>query len=161
MLFSPWYFFLIVSTFIFAELTAYLLHRYFGHNQSIWLFGMAHKEHHEKLDDALFDFIIVGFIMLSSFVAIGLLWYFELIPLFLAGLLLTTMLFVYLLNWYIHQAYHKQGHWLESYEWFLNGRQTHLIHHKDHTKNYGLLTYFTDKAFGTYQAPMICEIKFK
>jgi hypothetical protein len=61
--------------------------------------------------------LIVGFLfqLSQSFIAIVLGW-------ILAAILLK------LADW-LHQAFHLRGHFLEEYDWFLELRQMHYLHH--------------------------------
>lgn len=53
---------------------------------------------------------------------------------------------------YLHEHYHLSGSWLRRYAWFRRRRLLHAIHHRDGTKNFGLIDFFWDRLFGTFRA---------
>ena len=64
-----------------------------------------------------------------------------------------------LMFWYMHDAMHLMGFWMESSpfwrRWFLTARRRHDIHHMDlvddgrMTVNFGICFFFFDRVFGT------------
>jgi sterol desaturase/sphingolipid hydroxylase (fatty acid hydroxylase superfamily) len=51
---------------------------------------------------------------------------------------------------YLHAHYHLSTSWLRRYAWFRRLRRLHAIHHRDGTKNFGLISFFWDRTFGTF-----------
>lgn len=64
--------------------------------------------------------------------------------------------------WYMHDAMHLKGFWMESHAlfrgWFQRARKRHDIHHMDldgsgrMSSNYGICFFFFDRLFGTLVA---------
>jgi len=51
---------------------------------------------------------------------------------------------------YLHDSYHKKGHCLEKYSWFMVLRELHFLHHKGNMlHNYGIMDFFTDWLAGS------------
>ncbi|MDE2491933.1 MAG: sterol desaturase family protein [Elusimicrobia bacterium] len=66
-----------------------------------------------------------------------------------------------LMFWYMHDAMHLQGFWMEGSlawkRWFLDARRRHDVHHMDLSdagrmnKNYGICFFGFDRLFGSFQ----------
>lgn len=54
---------------------------------------------------------------------------------------------------YFHKAFHLPHHWLHKYAWFRKLTELHDIHHYS-VANYGIVFFFMDRLFGTYQQTM-------
>ena len=55
-----------------------------------------------------------------------------------------------LVNDYLHDATHVDGHWLGRYVWYWRLRRAHLVHHANQKRNLGVATFMTDRVLGTY-----------
>jgi len=85
-------------------------------------------------------------------IVVGLL--FTLLPIGLAFPLLIEISLLAALSDYIHDATHTIGHWLEAFGWYRKLRIEHWVHHYNAKKNFGILTFFFDRAKGSYQAKL-------
>ena len=59
------------------------------------------------------------------------------------------LLFAYISD-YIHTEIHIDGSWLEKYDWFIQKRNLHLIHHKRTNKNINIIDHSLDKLLNSY-----------
>jgi sterol desaturase/sphingolipid hydroxylase (fatty acid hydroxylase superfamily) len=76
-----------------------------------------------------------------------------------AIVLAAAMAWGVLMFWYMHDAMHLRGFWMEENRllkrWFLTARRRHDIHHMDllddgrMTKNFGICLFFFDRLFGS------------
>jgi sterol desaturase/sphingolipid hydroxylase (fatty acid hydroxylase superfamily) len=148
----------IIGFFLFESL-GYWIHR-FLHNRWMRIFWRAHMVHHLKLYPPG-DFLSekyraagkadTGLLFLPFAIPLVgiLLW---LLPLGIALTLIGTLGIVSWLNNYVHNQFHIRGSWMERWGLFWHMRRLHWIHHaKNMHKNYGILTTYTDKTFGTYE----------
>lgn len=55
-----------------------------------------------------------------------------------------------IINQYMHDAFHIEGHWLERYHWFWQLRLAHWVHHVE-DRNFGIVSTLQDRIFGTYK----------
>lgn len=53
---------------------------------------------------------------------------------------------------YVHRAFHLKHHWLMRFRWFWRLRKIHLEHHRDPSKNLGIVWYGWDRAFRTFKS---------
>jgi sterol desaturase/sphingolipid hydroxylase (fatty acid hydroxylase superfamily) len=132
-------------------------------------FSKSHKVHHDDLypiDDfksdkyrsAGKDSTVIFFVFASlPVLAIPLLLsFFGILTLFQSLFSVAIMLIIGWLHDYIHEVFHLNYHWLQKAplvsKYLLNLEKFHFIHHKNEKKNYGILTYFWDKIFETYES---------
>ena len=54
---------------------------------------------------------------------------------------------------YLHAQYHVHGSRLQRYSWFRRRRLLHAVHHRDGTRNFGLIDFSWDRLFGTFRDP--------
>lgn len=134
-----------------SEIAAYMWHRYMAHNDIIDGLHDAHRLHHrDESDDASADFIWLMFFVILFELAMGLLICSSLFP---SSLIITTtivIISVFFWNWVIHSSYHKEDCIFANYQWFKKAKKEHFMHHKHPDKNYGIVTHWGDKLFGTY-----------
>lgn len=136
------------------EVFAYFWHRFGAHSDIIPGIHDAHRLHHmvdlEYGHEAHEDFIWT-LLMLTLFeLGLGFGVSINLIPGKLAIITLVVSIIVFFWNWWIHTAYHKDGHWLNRYHWFRIEKARHYVHHRDPTKNFGIASHFTDKFMDTW-----------
>jgi len=55
---------------------------------------------------------------------------------------------------YVHTQYHLSRSWLRRFGWFHTRRNLHFLHHRDASKNFGVIEFVWDRVFGTY-APAV------
>jgi len=138
----------------------------FLHIGLMGVFSTSHKTHHEKLyplndyksdiyrsagkDSATIFFLIISLPLLAMPFVMML---FGILSLFSALFMTASMVFIGWVHDYTHDSFHINNHWLgriplfKSYYNYLE--RMHLIHHKDEMKNFGIITFFWDKIFGT------------
>lgn len=151
--------FLLVLVFgaILTEIAGYLLHRVL-HSSRLGSLHTAHLSHHTVQyppndflgpvyrsagsSSTLYPFLAVGVVLAGL-----LMW---LAPLWLALPLILDLAVVGAINDRVHGALHIRGHWLERFEMFHYLRYLHWIHHEKMVFNYGIVTFGTDKAVGTF-----------
>lgn len=150
---------LLVGFFVF-EAAGYGVHRFLHHPWSGPL-NQAHLNHHltqypperflsTKYRSAGGDSTLIPFAV-GGVVLAGLL--FWLLPWTYALALVVELAVVGWANNYVHDATHVREHRLSRYNWFKRWRNLHRVHHAEMTRNFGIVTFFTDKALKTYQAP--------
>jgi len=61
-----------------------------------------------------------------------------------------TMVTFGIVNDYVHDATHIEGHFFERMTWFRRLRIKHMVHHRDMKRNYGIVFFGWDRLFGTY-----------
>lgn len=152
---------LAVCLFFAIEAAGYCIHRLL-HKPWFGALNRAHMTHHLRLYPPQ-DFLSDG--SYRSAGADNTVYRFLVPALVLAGILLWLLpLWAWLvvafelaaLGWansYVHDATHIRGHWLERFWIYRRWRALHLVHHVDMTKNYGIVTFFADRAVGTYRKP--------
>jgi sterol desaturase/sphingolipid hydroxylase (fatty acid hydroxylase superfamily) len=92
----------------------------------------------------------------------------SLTPLYLVPALAVVMIFLWLLplryvacgafgifisfaaHVYLHAHYHLSQSRLRRHEWFRRRQRLHAIHHRDGTKNFGLIHFCWDRLLGTF-----------
>ena len=142
---------------IVTEIFAYYYHKYVSHGTYITSIHNTHKKHHnihldvghESNEDFIWLLLLIiivqlltGLGILSTIISDTKASY------FLIGI--STSIVIFYWNWWIHCAYHQDGHWLNYYNWFQKEKEKHYIHHYDPHKNYGIASHFCDKLMGTY-----------
>lgn len=150
---------LIVGFFAF-EAVGYGVHRFLHHHWAGRL-NRAHLNHHQQqypperflsdryrsagADSTLYPFAVGGLAL-----AVVL---FSCLPWAYALALTLELAAVGAANNYVHDATHVRGHWLARFRFFRRWRNLHRVHHADMTRNYGIVTFFTDRALRTHQEP--------
>ena len=149
----------IIAIIVGTEIFAYIWHRYGAHSDYIPGIYDSHCIHHmsdlnleHEADD---DFVWILLIMITCEIIIGIAVIIEFISGILAIITIIVSLVVLWWNWWIHKAYHRSDHWLNSYEWFRKEKERHYIHHYYSNNNYGIASHFTDKIMGTWFDPNI------
>lgn len=124
-------------------LLEYILHRFVLHHLSP--FKEWHGEHHHNPTEAMGTptllslLLIAGIIFLPSVYLAG--W--QIGGGFAMGLLLGYSIYTWL--------HHGEHHWRGHNKWFRNLKRAHAIHHYGHNEhNFGVVTSFWDRVFGTY-----------
>ena len=143
-----------------ASLTQNLLHRWLGHAAAGGALQRIHQEMHHTIytaarmcsrryDDA--ETTLTPLYLIPAFALAGLfLW---LAPLSLAIAFALGLAASFATQVYVHAQYHVRGSWLQRYRWFRRGRLLHAAHHRDTTKNFGLIDHSWDRLFGTFFDP--------
>lgn len=134
------------------EIFTYIYHRFGTHEDYIPAIRSTHRIHHEADDThkAEGDFFWLLF-MLAYFNLFLYLCVITKIISFGFGLLTGVLSFSLLLfSYYIHRSYHDEDCWLNNYEWFVEQKRLHFLHHKYPNKNYGITTHFVDSIMGTH-----------
>jgi len=143
-----------------ASLTQSLLHRWLGHTAAGGALSRIHRSSHhavytparmvsKRYDDgesSLTALYVVPAATLAGFF----LW---LLPFPLAACLALGITASFAAHVYVHEQYHLSESKLRRYSWFRGRRLLHAIHHRDGTKNFGLIDFFWDRLFGTFQPP--------
>jgi len=147
----------VIAIVVGTEVFAYLWHRYGAHADYIPGIHDTHRIHHiMKLEagheaDEDFVWILLLMIIFEIFISIGVM--IGIIPGLLAIITIVVALIVFWWNWWIHRAYHDPNHWLNLYDWFLQEKARHYVHHDHPTINYGIASHFTDRFFSTWSEP--------
>lgn len=74
------------------------------------------------------------------------------LPPVLAAVFTFSLFASFLVQIYLHAQYHVSDSWLKRYKWFVRLLRLHTLHHRDQTKNYGLVNFMPDRIYGTYRA---------
>jgi len=53
-------------------------------------------------------------------------------------------------SFHVHTQYHLNHSWLRRFGWFDRKRELHFVHHRDASKNFGVIEFVWDRVFGTY-----------
>jgi sterol desaturase/sphingolipid hydroxylase (fatty acid hydroxylase superfamily) len=125
----------------FAE---YVIHRWVYHHAPV--FSALHDSHHRepKAMIGVPSFASSGFIILVCYAPL-----FFFAPVFAAGLT-SGVLLGYALYMLVHHATH---HWtIQPGDWLYEARMRHLSHHYYDSANFGIVTGFWDRMFGTIRA---------
>lgn len=148
----------LLGAFALGELAGYLVHRRL-HDRNSGAMYWAHHEHHNVLyppnrfygdgssryrhprrSQAKY-YLISAAVLSMTFMPFGL----------LHGAAAFCVMSVWLwLNAYVHDSFHVRGHWLERFARFRKLRSMHLTHHVDQRMNNGILTFWVDRIFKTY-----------
>jgi len=157
-----YYLFLIIPTWYLYHFIEYGLHK-IGHNYKLnsYIYKI-HMNHHKKyypiskllnkkpyktgykynISDGM---IAYGPSMLLIFSGMYFLFDFYTYLIIISQIIL----FAYISD-YIHTEIHIDGSWLEKYNWFIQKRKLHLIHHKRTNKNINIIDHSLDKLFNSY-----------
>lgn len=139
---------------IFTEMFAYVWHRYIAHNHNLSGVHDTHEIHHlielEMGNESHEDFIWLLFLIIIVELMLGVAVMLNIIPATIAIVTILVTTGVFLWNWWIHQAYHNDSHWLNNYEWFQREKKRHYIHHYNPRNNYGIASHFSDIIMGTW-----------
>jgi len=142
---------IVVGMVFLSEIGAYFWHRFGAHTDILPPVKKTHDIHHTIVEDKAFgDFFYVFMLLVLYF---GILLYAYQIAFITKALFLylyIPVVLTFLMNFYVHSAYHIENHWLNRYEWFRNDKRIHFQHHKDETKNFGILTHMTDHMLNTF-----------
>jgi len=140
-----------------AEVYGYFWHRLGAHSGYVPGIKETHEIHHLlKLSDkheANEDFVWILLLIITLQIILGLAVTVGIIPGLLAIVTILTLTGVFIWNWWIHQSFHVDDHWLNQYEWFKHQKNIHYVHHNNPSMNYGVATHFCDKLFGTWTNP--------
>ena len=151
-----------VLCFFVLTLFGYIMH-YALHQQWMGRFNKSHMTHHMILypperfssekymhagkDSTIIFFLIAGAPLLFAPLA---LFFFGYLSFFSAIILVAELGGLGLLNNYLHDSFHIQGHFLNRFEVFRKLVDLHYIHHVDMKKNFGIFTMMWDKTFKTF-----------
>lgn len=150
----------LILGFFFVEVVGYCFHRLL-HTKWTGTLNRAHMTHHllryppedclsETYRSAGADNTTYRFVVAGILVGLLFLW---LAPLWLAIPIMFDMAAFGALNSYAHDSTHIRGHWLERFAFFRRWREIHYVHHVDMNKNFGIMTFTTDKVVGSYRQP--------
>jgi len=170
----------ILITIPFAELAGYWLHVILHSNKSKFL-SQAHMIHHMQLygpkmpqlhkeylsaSTGRFTFFGIGLEWIVTLGTIEMLWimvgYLLNLPLYIfITFAVTPIAWALLVHNYLHHSMHLSGFWMAknkyTKKWYLGIREKHVIHHlyvDDEgrmNKNYGIIVFYLDKLFGSYE----------
>lgn len=129
---------------LFWTLAEYIIHRFVYHHAPV--FSQLHDAHHREPHAMIGvpSFLSSGFIVLVCYLPLQ---FFA--PIF-AGGLTSGVLLGYAGYMFVHHATH---HWkIEPGHWLYEARLRHMAHHYHDTTDFGIVTDFWDRAFGTKRA---------
>lgn len=153
------FFMIIIIVIIIAQISAYFWHRIGAHTDLVGSkIHETHKNHHEDtLDDkAHEDFYWAFIFLIGLYFLSAVLYQIKILNLSMSILLPSLFFFIFVLNWYIHQSYHTENHWLNNFEWFRQNKALHYQHHYNPKNNYDIvMPSIIDRIFGTYQYPTL------
>lgn len=142
----------------------YWVHRWFHHHTS-YRFYDAHMHHHiehyppldfwsEKYRGAGLNSTVIPFILAFSPLVLVAAWltFSGILSMPVGIVLLATTALTGLAHDYIHDQFHLTGSWLVKFDWFKQLRTRHHIHHLDMHANYGILVFWWDRLFGTFDS---------
>lgn len=146
---------LVIVLIYLTEVGAYVWHRFGTHDDFVpTTLGVqeTHDKHHtdSEVTGGAADFFYVAIMLLLFAIVLGVISKVLGLSYVVYFLIYIPVLSVFLWNWYIHDAYHTRGHWLQRYDWFIKDRQIHFEHHYQPDKNYGIASHFSDMFFGTF-----------
>src|SRR5947209_1230763 len=72
------------------------------------------------------------------------------LPLDIFVVLVAALSASYAAHVYVHTQYHLNHSWLRRFGWFHRKRELHFVHHRDASKNFGVIEFVWDRVFGTY-----------
>jgi sterol desaturase/sphingolipid hydroxylase (fatty acid hydroxylase superfamily) len=128
----------------FWTLAEYVIHRWVYHHAPI--FSKLHDSHHQEPGAMIGvpSFLSTGFIVLVCYAPL----YF--VAPVLGGGLTSGVLLGYAGYMVVHHATH---HWkIEPGDWLYEARMRHMSHHYHDSTDFGIVTDFWDRAFGTKRA---------
>lgn len=157
----------IISTFCVGSFAGYILHLMmhtrFAKMPSLRKVSKSHNVHHTLYtitdfeseeyrsagrDDSAIVFVpvitmIIGLMGLAFWFVFQAWWIYPIILIEGAG--------IGWLNAKIHECFHIKDHWLNKYRFFRRLKELHWLHHKHPKMNHGILWFFPDRLFGTFQ----------
>lgn len=166
------WFLVILFSFIYTEFVGYITHRFLHSGKAGWL-GDLHAEHHElypvgaaQVDDEyrftdrsnwiekvglewIIPIAVVTFPVSLLLLLLGMSWQYL-----LAGVMI-SLAWAWIGFTYMHTAFHLKKFWMvENYifgGWFKETRKIHFVHHNDQQVNFGIVFYWFDKLYETFQ----------
>lgn len=128
-------------------------------------FYLSHQHHHmvaypnsdfssevyrsSGIDSTFIFFAIAGLPILAIPIT---LWWLGILSPILACLSLGQMLFMGLLNNYLHDQVHLNNSWIFQYPFGRFLRKLHRIHHRSQNKNLGIYLFWIDRLLKTYES---------
>jgi hypothetical protein len=142
---------IVLGMIILSEFGAYFWHRFGAHTEILPPVKNTHDIHHTIVEDQAHGDFFYVLVLLVLYFGILLYAYHRLyITWALFFYLYIPVVFTFLSNYFLHYAYHVEDHWLNKYEWFRNDKRIHFQHHKDQSKNFGIVTHFSDHILDTF-----------
>jgi hypothetical protein len=148
----------IVASHYLASFLQATLHRVFGHWPGAGKLYQTHVySHHgiysgenliaEKYNDeeksvTHYYFVPVAVLEVFAFLALPL------------GIFITHVVAILSSYWahlYVHEQFHLSKTRLARFAWFKRKRKLHLLHHRDTSANFGVLSFVWDRLMGTYR----------
>lgn len=141
-----------------ASLTQNLLHRWLGHSAA----GGALQRLHLSLHHAIYtearmlsarfrsaetSLTPLYLVPAGVVAALG----FWLLPVLQALCLVSGVAASFAAHVYLHEQFHLSGSKLQRYRWFRRRRLLHAVHHRDGSRNFGLVDFYWDRLFGTFR----------
>ncbi len=135
-------------------------HQVIGHGRWFTWIGKSHRESHHKVysasnfespaydrheDGVEYTYIPAGIAVLLLAHAL-----LPRIPGLAAMAAVPTSIW---LHNYVHKQYHLTNSWMLRFAWFRKNRELHWIHHRDYSRNYGVIHHLWDRLLNTYAAP--------
>lgn len=144
---------------MFACFTQSSLHRWLGHtpaggkiyrihtasHHSIYTERNMASESYSEYETSLTPFFLIPAFALCALSSL-------ILPPILAAVFSFSLFASFLAQIYLHAQYHVSDSWLKRYKWFVRLLRLHTLHHRDETKNYGLVNFMPDRIYGTYRA---------
>ena len=135
-------------------------HKSIGHGGWLAWIGKTHRgSHHRVYSASTFEAPLynrhedgVEFTYIPPGIILTLLTY-ALLPPVLAGTSLAAVLASFWSHNYIHKQYHLTGSWMLRFAWFRRKKEIHWIHHRDYTKNFGVIDHLWDRLTGSFAGP--------
>jgi sterol desaturase/sphingolipid hydroxylase (fatty acid hydroxylase superfamily) len=119
----------------------YLLHR-FAYHKGPGVFVMGHAMHHEKPRALLgVPYYVTAVIWISLYFALSFFFHPGVVAIAMGACWLGYILYCV--------AHHAAHHWVPKNAHLKRLRTHHLLHHHHEDKNFGMMTTFWDKVFGT------------
>lgn len=148
----------LLLAFIGVEFAGYLFHRLM-HTKWLGPLHRAHMAHHLAMyppQDYLSksyrktgtDSTTWRFVAFGTTIGLLALW---LTPIWISLPVVIALVVMGGLNSYMHDTIHVSPHVLERFDWFLDLRVTHHVHHVEMGKNFGVVTFWADRIFGTFR----------
>src|SRR5256885_11330697 len=72
------------------------------------------------------------------------------LPLDIFVVLVAALSASYAAHVYVPTQYQLNHSWLRRFGWFHRKRELHFVHHRDASKNFGVIEFVWDRVFGTY-----------
>lgn len=144
--------------FFVGEAIGYFIHRML-HSPLSGMLHQKHMMHHLKLYP-ITDFYSEKyrspgkdstFFIFSAIIFTASILMFIFLPLRMAMPVSIEFLILGLINDYLHDIFHIHPNWLEKSELFQKLRSIHYQHHVDMGTNFGIYTFLTDRALGTFR----------